>query len=750
MLNYEFPPFGGGFGQYYLLAEELARKGHAVWYVTSRMRGQKKVEIIDGIRVIRVWTLRRKIDRGTVLDMLSYVISAWLSLKKIIKEFNPQVCHIFFTIPTGLLKFHPYLRKKNTIVTCLGSDVPGHNPDKFNMLSRILTPVVKKIWQKSIVTANSLELAKEVMTISPEQKVQCIFNGIDTDQFRPGNQQNNDKINFIYAGRLISLKRVNESIRLIKRLTADGFENITFTIIGTGTEMENLEKLVKELNIENKVIFKGHISHDEIHKEYQQGEFYIQLSKTEGMSNTIMEAMATGLVPIVTNVGGVQSLIKDGENGLIVAHQLTDQDYQKVVTLLKDKERTMAVRKKARMKIEKEFSLDSLYNSYLKIYQENPLNGRKTERVVAVKICFIAPKAYQLFNPKINGVVGGAEVQLSLIAREFAKDKNLDIHFIVADFDQNDIETHDNIQVWRSFAFNDNIIKRAYRFFRIFRKVNADVYIQRTLTFASGLMALYCKIFRKKFIYMVSHDREADGTHKTYKNPINKLLIKLIWKFADTIIVQNKYQQKILTENGLKNIALIKSGYHIMEDDFSEKESILWVGRSADWKRPELFLELAKEFPNEQFVMICNPATGFEDLFDKISNQAQTIENLTFINHVPFEEIDTYFKKAKVFISTSAQEGFANTFIQAAKNKTPIISMNANPDNFLELYQCGHFCDEKFNLMKDHLKELLYDQTAHQRMSYNAFRYAKKNHNIKINSIKLLKKINLNQSLIPE
>ena len=358
-----------------------------------------------------------------------------------------------------------------------------------------------------------------------------------------------------------------------------------------------------------------------------------------------------------------------------------------------------------------------------------------------MKICFIAPKAYSVFNPKAKGVIGGAQVQLSLLSKEFAKHKDLDIYFMVADYGQKKMEVYEGVKVWKSLNLKDNPIKKVYSFFKMFKKINADVYIHRTLTAASGLMALYCRIFKKKFIYMVAHDSEVDGAHAIYKKIISRVFPYLTYKFSNLIIIQNHYQKKVLKKRGINNISLIKSGYLIKKNQQYNKKNILWVGRSANWKRPELLLKLAKKFPNENFVMICNSNWGGEDLFYSIKKEASNINNIKFIDYVSFEKIDTYFQKAKIFINTSDQEGFPNTFIQAAKNKTPIISLNSNPDNFLKNYECGFCCSGKFDLMTQYLKKLLADKNLYQKASDNAYDYAKQNHDIRTNSQSLLRNI---------
>ncbi len=356
-----------------------------------------------------------------------------------------------------------------------------------------------------------------------------------------------------------------------------------------------------------------------------------------------------------------------------------------------------------------------------------------------MKVCFIAPKAYPIFNSKIKSTFGGAEVQLSLLAKELAKDKKLDVNFMVADYRQKDIENYSGVKVWKSLNFKTSKIKQTKDFFKIFKKINADIYIQRTLTPQSGLIALYCKLKRKKFIYMVAHDRETDGTHEVYSNIFKNFLAKLTFKLTYKIIVQNGYQKNNILNNFNRNSFLLNSSYKIDKEKNTKKYYILWIGRSEDWKRPKLFLKLTKEFPNEKFVMICPSATNNSALSKKIKLKAKKIKNMEFHEFIPFDKINDYFLNAKIFVNTSTQEGFPNTFIQSAKNKTPIISLNVNPNNILNKYDIGFYCNDNFKKMKDNLNKLLKDKKLYKKMQDNAYKYVKENHNIKVNAKKFKK-----------
>ena len=352
-----------------------------------------------------------------------------------------------------------------------------------------------------------------------------------------------------------------------------------------------------------------------------------------------------------------------------------------------------------------------------------------------IKICFISPKAYPLFNTKIKSTFGGAEVQLSLLAKEYSQNNLLNVHFMVSDYGQTKKEVWGNVIVWKTFG--KRIFTKIFNFFRIFHIINADVYIQRSVPF-SFLIALYCYLWRKKYIFMLSNDGEADGIHFQYIKFFGKMIAKLKFKLAFLVVTQNEYQNSSLQNIKKVNKIFLRSGYSIEKNLNNKKKEILWVGRSSEEKQPEIFLKLAKKFKKESFIMICPPATYSPELSQKLEIKSRKIKNLKFIFFVSFDKINKYFQKAKIFINTSTKEGYPNTFVQAMKNKTPILSLNIDPDNIFSKHNTGICCENKINKMEKNLKKLLQNEKYFKYLSKNAFLYAKKNHNISVNAQKLL------------
>ena len=202
---------------------------------------------------------------------------------------------------------------------------------------------------------------------------------------------------------------------------------------------------------------------------------------------------------------------------------------------------------------------------------------------------------------------------------------------------------------------------------------------------------------------------------------------------ADFIIAQTEGQKLKLKSNRINRkyqIKVIKNIYNIENLAYiKEKETILWIGRAIDYKRPDLFIKLAKRFPMLSFLMVCNKEVSYT-YWERISNAASKIPNLKFIEFVPFHKIEQYFQEAKIFVNTSILEGFPNTFVQAFKNFTPVISLNVNPDRILTKYKIGFYCDNDFSKMEEYLKLLLSDDTLYENYSKNAYEYVKNHHDI--------------------
>jgi glycosyltransferase involved in cell wall biosynthesis len=226
---------------------------------------------------------------------------------------------------------------------------------------------------------------------------------------------------------------------------------------------------------------------------------------------------------------------------------------------------------------------------------------------------------------------------------------------------------------------------------------------------------------------------DVDGTFIKNAKLYERILYNFGIKRADCIIAQSEYQQELLKKNYNQDSIVIKNPYPIEEEVEISKSTppvILWVGAiKPRWKQPDLFLKLAKAIPDARFQMVGGSSTN-KQFYEQIKEEAKRISNLEFVGFVPYPDVNKYFTNASILVNTSCAEGFSNTFLQAGTAYTPVITLNADPDEIICKYKLG-FHSRTFEQLIEDVKTLLKDETLRNRMGVNGRRYAESEHDIK-------------------
>lgn len=330
-----------------------------------------------------------------------------------------------------------------------------------------------------------------------------------------------------------------------------------------------------------------------------------------------------------------------------------------------------------------------------------------------------------------------------LLAKELAKDPSYDVWFVVGDSGQERKQVIDGVKVVVGFDFLKRkkgfqslrfvrAPRREWKFFNALRKIDASVYIQSAAGVITATVALAARSRQKGFIYRVVCDNDSNG--KFIKDDfVQGSAYRLGLSLADAVVVQNRGQLNALRDN--HDITGIMIGNaHNMErlSPFPDKDiSLLWVARCDKMKRPEIFLDIVRRFPNEKCVMIAPKQDNYPDLFDRIRKDSEKLKNLEFIESVPFDRIQSYFDRARVFVGTSDFEGFPNTYLQACMGATPIASLRIDPNEFITRNESGMVFDGNRELMINGIGSMIRDRTLLKRLSLNARKYVEREHDIK-------------------
>lgn len=323
-----------------------------------------------------------------------------------------------------------------------------------------------------------------------------------------------------------------------------------------------------------------------------------------------------------------------------------------------------------------------------------------------MKICFVAHNIFPLFFSKGVEKIGGAELQQMFIGKGL-RDRGYEISYITHDYGQPEDNITDNLKFYKSFKPDEGVwgiryfYPRLYKILKALKKADADVYYVRCAGFLPGIVALFCRKHRRKFVFAGAHDTDFVPKDLKIRTSRDRLLYNFGLKRASAIIVQSKVQKRLLWDNFRLHGVVIRNFFpgEIKRISDSKKEVILWVSTIRDWKQPLQFVRLAKAFPEEKFIMIGGPDEFEIKLFEKIRRESEKIDNLKFLGFQPFEKTEEYFDKCKVFINTSLYEGFPNTFLQAWHRGVPVISY-VDPDNIIKKNQLGAVVNSEKGLRK--------------------------------------------------
>jgi glycosyltransferase involved in cell wall biosynthesis len=214
---------------------------------------------------------------------------------------------------------------------------------------------------------------------------------------------------------------------------------------------------------------------------------------------------------------------------------------------------------------------------------------------------------------------------------------------------------------------------------RVLREVDADVYYQRSSAMWTGVVAEFCRRHGKRSIYSAASDRDFEIGQEQIRLARDKWIYRRGLARVDRIVAQNPFQIESCRRNHGREAVLIPSCYELPRDAKpGNADRVLWVGTIHGYKRPEWLLELAERLPHRRFVMVGGPSVGGEGLkpsyYDEIRLRAAGLANLEFTGFLPLAEVEPWFDRARLLVSTSVYEGMPNVFLQAWARGVPTVA----------------------------------------------------------------------------
>ncbi len=368
MLNYEFPPIGGGAGKAHLaiLKQYAIRNDVIVDVVTSGPKPGSYVEkLSDNITIYKVGVHKKNLHHWHKIEVVEWLVKARWTYRRLIKENKYDLVHAFFGLPTGWLccgtaNQLPY------IISLRGSDVPGGNV-RLRFEYKLFGPVLKRIWRRaSALVACSEGLKTRAMGFLPSVNIDVIPNGVDLDRFYPAPPgESPAKLRLVTVGRLSATKRIEMLIDAVEILSKKSVD-VGLRIAGGGGMARQLKELAEQRKLGGIIKFAGRVGVDKMPDVYRQNNIYISATMQEGMSNAMLEAMASGLPIITTRCEGLEELISD--NGIIVENDSAESLAEAVIRLAGNRQqyKTMCI---AARRQAQNFGWGKVADGYIKLYQ---------------------------------------------------------------------------------------------------------------------------------------------------------------------------------------------------------------------------------------------------------------------------------------------------------------------------------------------------------------------------------------------
>jgi glycosyltransferase involved in cell wall biosynthesis len=390
-----FPAVGGAEQQCFRLSQELASQGFTIFVVTKRFPGYAKTERIGEMTVHRVPSLSgaRKALQGAFRGLFPKLAesgkkgrqSLALPARVLIKAHNVLTERLprYAFMVSAYWKLYRERHAMDILhvheghwIASLGARFAARNGKKVLIKEASSGDYLRlnfstQIWPEStrradVFIAISRQIARDLRGVGvPEENIRIIPNGVMLPSGSWSPPQGPDR-NVVFVGNLSQqpYKGIDILLKAWKSVKAAD-AGATLILLGGG-DATDLKALCAELGIADRVMFKGAVKNVEDY--LLAASLFVLPSRIEGMSNSLLEAMALGLPVVSTDISGSEDLIQTGENGLLVPKEDPVALSEAILRMLKDRSMAEDMGRKARLSIGAGFTIQAVAQRYAELY----------------------------------------------------------------------------------------------------------------------------------------------------------------------------------------------------------------------------------------------------------------------------------------------------------------------------------------------------------------------------------------------
>lgn len=378
--------------EFVFFLSKLLAKHHDTSVLVPHHFGAKKSEYMDKLKVYRFTyfypaRLQRLCYDGGIrpnirkswlarIQVLIMPLAFLLSTINLVKKNKINLIHAHWIIPEG---FIAALLKKLFKVPYI---VTAHAGDVFPLRQRLWGFFAKIALQNcDFCTVNSNATKMAVLKVAKIRNIKIIPMGVDLRRFNKNKKSGRVRKLFgvkkefiLFIGRLAEKKGVKYLIKAMELVTRK-FPGSKLIIVGDGPQKSKLELLTKRLELSNNILFAGKIPNKDLPKIYASSDLFVLPSivtksgDTEGLGVVLLEAIASNVTCIASDVGGIPDIIKHEKTGLLVEQKNPEELAKAMIRLLKNKGLRNKLVKNAQQHVKKNYSWNVVANKFEKVYR---------------------------------------------------------------------------------------------------------------------------------------------------------------------------------------------------------------------------------------------------------------------------------------------------------------------------------------------------------------------------------------------
>ncbi len=352
---------------------------------------------------------------------------------------------------------------------------------------------------------------------------------------------------------------------------------------------------------------------------------------------------------------------------------------------------------------------------------------------MSLNVCFICPDGYGAIDPAASGHIGGAEVQVGILALEMAR-RGHRVSFVSLDHGQADGATVNGVRAFATCRPEAGL--PGLRFLhprwtglrKALARADADLYIHASADAVTGQALHWCRRNGRRFVFASASNADCTEPLINLHTRRDRGLYRYGLRHADAVIAQTRDQQRMLQEHFGRQSVLIP--YCCPDGDYRPRTApgeprVLWVGRFSAEKRLEVLLDLAERLPQVAFDVV-GDANRPTDYSEGLKARSARLANVTLHGRLAQAQVQTFYPRATALACTSAWEGFPNVFLESWRAGLPIVS-TVDPDNLIATHRLGGVATDVAGL-QSHVEALAGDDENWRACSHRAREYYEGHH----------------------